>query len=588
MRGGRQIGGPLAEAVDEPDRRAEPALVRRRPDPRPDEQLQALLALASSTRVTIESTAGFELALELTVKATLAGRRVAEVPTTWRDRTAGQSNFKLRKWLPHYLHWYWTAFRGRFAGGRRDGHGSSASPAGIADLRAASGGSGRLAAAARVAMLALIGLGWLWIGLVIATNLSNPAFGLDYRWHVEAAQRLLDTGTPYLPFELAGPFVIGEGAILYPPTAFLLFIPFIWLPAVLWWAIPIAVTAYGLWWHRPPLWAWVVITALFAFEKSINVYVFGNPSMWIVAAIAAGTDLALAVRLRPRQADVRADRAARDPPSELVDRAGRARGRCRCCSCAVWFDWFTVVRNSDVSLLYNLPTLPLMLAPLVAWATGRDRPHGCSGACRGQIAAERWPERADRRSDEAGAARVQRGRWPWSAPRGGLLVAVIVVAFTLIRARATSGSTTRSIGISALGWLAGWLPTICPHQLSGVPYGIAPMADVLYPPTALFLFVPLDFVPAIVWWVGAGRVSSPTTVWRWRPAPWAWARDDPSPDVAEGEAAFLFGNSDMWMAAGDRRRPAWGWPALHPGPQAELPAARRSWVRTGGRGGRDR
>ena len=50
--------------------------------------------------VTIESTAGFELALELTVKATLAGRRVAEVPTTWRDRTAGQSNFKLRKWLP--------------------------------------------------------------------------------------------------------------------------------------------------------------------------------------------------------------------------------------------------------------------------------------------------------------------------------------------------------------------------------------------------------------------------------------------------------------------------------------------------------
>ena len=62
----------------------------------------------------IESQAGFELALELTVKATLAGRRVAEVPTTWRDRTAGESNFKLRRWLPFYLHWYWTAMRGRF------------------------------------------------------------------------------------------------------------------------------------------------------------------------------------------------------------------------------------------------------------------------------------------------------------------------------------------------------------------------------------------------------------------------------------------------------------------------------------------
>jgi len=61
----------------------------------------------------IESSAGFELALELTVKATIAGRRVAEVPTTWRDRTAGQSNFKLRKWLPHYLRWYLLALRAR-------------------------------------------------------------------------------------------------------------------------------------------------------------------------------------------------------------------------------------------------------------------------------------------------------------------------------------------------------------------------------------------------------------------------------------------------------------------------------------------
>jgi hypothetical protein len=66
--------------------------------------------------VTIESTAGFELALELTVKATLQGRRIAEVPTTWRDRAAGKSNFRLRQWLPHYLHWYRVAMirrRGR-------------------------------------------------------------------------------------------------------------------------------------------------------------------------------------------------------------------------------------------------------------------------------------------------------------------------------------------------------------------------------------------------------------------------------------------------------------------------------------------
>jgi dolichol-phosphate mannosyltransferase len=63
---------------------------------------------------TIESQAGFELALELTVKATLDGRRMAEVPTTWRDRTGGESRFRLRKWLPHYLRWYRAAFTGRF------------------------------------------------------------------------------------------------------------------------------------------------------------------------------------------------------------------------------------------------------------------------------------------------------------------------------------------------------------------------------------------------------------------------------------------------------------------------------------------
>jgi dolichol-phosphate mannosyltransferase len=63
----------------------------------------------------IQSSAGFELALELTVKASLAGHRVAEVPTTWRDRTAGQSNFRLRQWLPNYLHWYRVAFVGRLS-----------------------------------------------------------------------------------------------------------------------------------------------------------------------------------------------------------------------------------------------------------------------------------------------------------------------------------------------------------------------------------------------------------------------------------------------------------------------------------------
>jgi dolichol-phosphate mannosyltransferase len=112
MPGGRQLGGPRLKRLM--SRAAGLSLhwfagVATH-DPTNNFKLYARRFLDT---VEIESTAGFELALELTVKATLAGRRVAEVPTTWRDRTAGQSNFKLRKWLPHYLAWYRAAFVGR-------------------------------------------------------------------------------------------------------------------------------------------------------------------------------------------------------------------------------------------------------------------------------------------------------------------------------------------------------------------------------------------------------------------------------------------------------------------------------------------
>ena len=112
MRGGRQMGGPLVKRLL--SRIAGLTLhwfggVATH-DPTNNFKLYRRDFLDS---VAIESEAGFELALELTVKATLAGRPVAEVPTVWRDRTAGESRFRLRQWLPHYLRWYLAALRGR-------------------------------------------------------------------------------------------------------------------------------------------------------------------------------------------------------------------------------------------------------------------------------------------------------------------------------------------------------------------------------------------------------------------------------------------------------------------------------------------
>jgi glycosyltransferase involved in cell wall biosynthesis len=60
--------------------------------------------------VGIESDSGFEVGLELVAKARRLRRPVAEIPTIWLDRSFGVSNFKLARWLPRYLRWYFFAF----------------------------------------------------------------------------------------------------------------------------------------------------------------------------------------------------------------------------------------------------------------------------------------------------------------------------------------------------------------------------------------------------------------------------------------------------------------------------------------------
>ncbi len=61
--------------------------------------------------VGIESERGFEIALELTVKAQQRGLPIGQVPTSWTDRSAGESRFRLWAWLPNYLRWWFQAMR---------------------------------------------------------------------------------------------------------------------------------------------------------------------------------------------------------------------------------------------------------------------------------------------------------------------------------------------------------------------------------------------------------------------------------------------------------------------------------------------
>ena len=113
MAGGRQVGGPLLKRTM--SRAAGLSLHWLAGLPIHDATTNfRLYSKRLLQRVMIESTGGFELGLELTVKAFVMGMHLAEVPTTWRDRTAGQSRFQLWRWLPRYLRWYWLGMASRF------------------------------------------------------------------------------------------------------------------------------------------------------------------------------------------------------------------------------------------------------------------------------------------------------------------------------------------------------------------------------------------------------------------------------------------------------------------------------------------
>ena len=73
-------------------------------------------------QVKIESPAGFAFSIELLVKCHRMGGKVAEMPSRWIERQAGKSRFKVFKWMPVYLKWFFYAFGTTYLGlhsGRR-------------------------------------------------------------------------------------------------------------------------------------------------------------------------------------------------------------------------------------------------------------------------------------------------------------------------------------------------------------------------------------------------------------------------------------------------------------------------------------
>lgn len=108
MKGGKQIGGPLLKKTL--SRIAGVSLKYLTGVPTSDITNSFKLYRKSLVdTLKIQSDGGFEIGMEIVVKAHFGGFKVTEVPCVWADREKGKSRFKVLAWAPKYLRWYYYA-----------------------------------------------------------------------------------------------------------------------------------------------------------------------------------------------------------------------------------------------------------------------------------------------------------------------------------------------------------------------------------------------------------------------------------------------------------------------------------------------
>lgn len=212
---------------------------------------------------------------------------------------------------------------------------------------------------------------------------GNVAFDL---YAIQAfAQRFVDTGSMYLPSQLEGPFdpqpywlPAPELPSMYPPHAVYLFAPFLVIPAIVWWIVPLSLIAYALLRWRPAPWTWPILALIGLSLESVSGIYAGSTTMWLVAIVAGGllwSWPAVLVTLKPSLL----------PFALLGIRRrswwiGAAALAVACLPLLPEFlRYVTVVRNAETSLTYSLGSLPAMLLPVVGWLGRSGRHDGRTG-----------------------------------------------------------------------------------------------------------------------------------------------------------------------------------------------------------------
>ncbi len=119
------------------------------------------------------------------------------------------------------------------------------------------------------------------------------AIGGDYRAHMDAAQRVLESGAYYVPDQLTGPYPVRGGDALYPPVILYVLIPVYMVPeplrSIVWWGVPLAIVVGVIIHHRPAWWSWPLLAACLWWWRTSSQVIHGNVVIWITAAVALGT-----------------------------------------------------------------------------------------------------------------------------------------------------------------------------------------------------------------------------------------------------------------------------------------------------------
>jgi hypothetical protein len=146
-----------------------------------------------------------------------------------------------------------------------------------------------------------------------------------------------------------------------------LLVPFTFLPAILWWIIPLGILAAVVVHHRPARWAWPLLLLPFAWVNANYELVNGTPTIWIAAFVALST-------VRPWMGALVLIKPSVFPfaLAGIRDRRWWISAAILVALCLPMTETYVrVLLNSDGGLLYSLVNVPLLSISVVAWASRR-------------------------------------------------------------------------------------------------------------------------------------------------------------------------------------------------------------------------